>query len=198
MAKVYFPNNRKKRTLIIGIVIRPDKKLANEMSAIIRKVYLKYKTYKAFEDRKGPHITLIYPQGRMGLRKIERITKNLKTRCKGIKPFTVNIDGIASFRKKYGNLVNYVVYFRVIKNKDLIRLYRMVGSETKEVEQQRFITFHPHISIARADIDKKTFYSILHDFRGFRFKRKLLAKSLDVGVRSQKRGAWEFEKLKFG
>jgi 2'-5' RNA ligase len=162
----------------LSIVLKPDASSSKELNRIMEDISKKYGTYVAVRDKKGPHASFIYMDEKIDDKEIDRILYNIQKKFSKIPQFTVSIEGVKSFRKKYKQTINWVVYARVVKSKNLTKLYRIINYEIKSYKHGRFKVFTPHITLARKDIDQKTFFKIFDEYKGrkvsYKFKLKYL------------------------
>jgi 2'-5' RNA ligase len=189
--------------LHFSIVIRLDKKNSQKVRSIIKSISKKYKVYGALNDSKGPHISLAYFDDEVGLREIGKITSGMIEQLKSVRPFNVQIKSTGTFRKRgMGNLngnINYVVYLRVQRNKDLTKVYKIANSYAKPYQKHKvFDSFRPHMSLARKDIDRKTFLEIERDFADF--NPEIISKvDSTYAMRRAGRGKpWRVERIRLG
>ncbi|MDE1828282.1 MAG: 2'-5' RNA ligase family protein [Candidatus Micrarchaeota archaeon] len=181
---------------IYSVVIKPDAALSKRMMGLMRGLKARYGISRAMEDPKGPHISILY----VGEVEFERDSlEKMREVCRRHNPIKLTIDGIGYFMKRTGRTRNYVVYLRPTRPKQLVELYK----ELKRSFRVRASTGHPffpHFSIARGDIDKRIFYSILKDCRNLDFKAQFTVNCLHLctweGRGRPKR--WDFAKIPLG
>ncbi|MDE1850818.1 MAG: 2'-5' RNA ligase family protein [Candidatus Micrarchaeota archaeon] len=159
---------------IYSVVIKPNAALSERMMRLMRKLKAQYGISRALDDPKGPHISILYA----GEVEFEADSlEKMREICRRYKPIKLSVNGIGYFMKRMGKTRNYVVYLRPSCPKQLLRLYK----ELKLSFRERNSTGHhffPHFSIARTDIDKKIFYSILKNYGNLDFKAKFMVNHL--------------------
>lgn len=189
-----------------AIVLLPDNRSVKKINSLMREISKQYKTHVAIRDPKGPHASFIYLHEKLDEKEIEAIIKNLQDKFKKIESFQVIIDGITSFRRKYygiwgkkrGYKVNWVVYLKVIKSKNLSKLHRITNNRIKNFKNTKFPLFHPHITLARKDINKETFFRILKDYKNLKIHYEFKLTYLAAMIRKNKKQKWRIIKLKLG
>ncbi|MDE1804612.1 MAG: 2'-5' RNA ligase family protein [Candidatus Micrarchaeota archaeon] len=184
--------------LYFGIVIQPGRRLDNEIMGIIRDVSRKYKTYSALKDKKRAHITLVYMNQLLTQKEVDGAIAELRVLLKKIKPFTVRIDGVRTFRKKYGRKVNYVVFLRPIPNNGMSMVHTSVRRIMSRYKATWFNRFVPHMALARTDVNRKQFLDILREYRNFSFKRSFRVTAINAMTRRGKNGNWKVVPMKLG
>ncbi|MGI0141268.1 MAG: 2'-5' RNA ligase family protein [Candidatus Micrarchaeales archaeon] len=182
--------------LYFGLVIKFDKKVNSKLKELTHYVAKKYKTKAAFNDPKGPHITMAYFDTAVKTEDIKKIINRIRVKLSKAGEFNVKIDGIRSFRKERDGIVNYVVYIRPVKNKHLSKIYRICNRETKKYKiWPPFKIFVPHITLARKDLDKTTFYNILKEFNGYNLQMNARINCIYSMTRCTRKEKWHEQKL---
>ena len=179
-----------------SIVLKPDATSSREIRKIMKDISKKYGTYAAFRDQKGPHASFIYMDEKIDDKDIAKIISNIKAKFSYIRPFEVSINGVTSFRRQYQGSTNWVVYLRVVKSKSMTKLYRVINHEIKSYKNGKFKAFTPHITIARKDIDKDTFFKILREYRGRDISYKFTLRYLYAMKRRTKKEKYKIVKLR--
>lgn len=177
-------------------MIKPNAALSERMKLLMKKLKVRYGISRALDDPKGPHISILY----VGEVEFERDSlRKMRDICKKHKPIRLTVDGIGYFMKRKGKKINYVVYLRPSRPQALAKLHGEIRRSFK-VRKPADHPFFPHFSIARTDIDKKIFYSILKDYKDLQFKAKLTVDCIYLctwkGRGRPKR--WKFTKIPLG
>ncbi len=178
-----------------SIVLKPDAVSSKKLKKIMNDISRKYRTYVAVRDIKGPHASFIYMDQKIEENEISRIIGNIQEKFNKIPPFKVSIYGVSSFRKQYQNKTNWVVYARVVKSKNLTKLYGIINHEIKPYKHGKFKAFTPHITLARKDIDRETFFKILKECEGRKINYRFTLKYLYAMKRRTKKEKHRVTKL---
>ena len=181
-----------------SIVLKPDAASSREIKKIMKEISKKYGTYTALRDKKGPHASFIYMDEKIEDRDIRKIITNINKKFSNIPPFEVSITGVTSFRKRYQGSINWVVYLRIVKSKNLTKLYRIINNEIKQYKHGRFKSFTPHITLARKDIDKETFFKILNEYQKRKISYRFTLRYLYAMKRRTKKEKHKITKLRLG
>lgn len=181
---------------VYSLVIKPDAALSQRMMRLMQKLKAQYGISRALDDPKGPHISVIYA----GEAEFEKNSlQKMKDICRKYKPIRLRIDGVGYFMKHAGKTRNYVIYLRPSRPQALVKLHGEIRRSFR-VRKPTGHPFFPHFSIARTDIDKKIFYSILNNYRNLDFKAKLIVDCIYLctwkGRGRPKK--WKFTKIPLG
>ncbi|MDE1856341.1 MAG: 2'-5' RNA ligase family protein, partial [Candidatus Micrarchaeota archaeon] len=170
--------------------------LSNKVRALMRRLKSQYSVSQALYDAKGPHITILY-SGEPVWEKDSLV--KLREICSEYRKMTLQIDGIGYFMKKYGRSRNYVIYLKINKSKRLVGLHRQILISF-EKRKPTGVPFHPHLTLARSDLNKKKFYSILKEYRNLDFRAEIDVRFLTLCIwegRGKPR-RWKFIRLWLG
>ncbi|MDE1850454.1 MAG: 2'-5' RNA ligase family protein [Candidatus Micrarchaeota archaeon] len=181
---------------IYSVVIKPNAALSERMMRLMRKLKAQYGISRALDDPKGPHISILYA-GEVEF-EADSLGK-MREICKRYKPIKLSVKGIGYFMKQAGRTRNYVVYLWPSRPKSLVSLYQELRSSFR-VRKPTGHPFFPHFSIARTDIDKRIFYSILKNYRNLDFKAEFTVNCLYLCT-YKGRGRpkkWKFTKIPLG
>jgi 2''-5'' RNA ligase len=189
-----------------SIYLTPDGRGVRKIMPILEHISKKYKTYAAIKDSKGPHASFTYMDEDVKEDEIWQIVGMVQQKLNRIKPFKVTIDGIRTFRKPYviktrwgrKTKVNWVVYLRVVRSKELTRIYKLINAELKGYKHGTLPRFTPHITIARKDIDKEEFFDIVNEYKGLKFHHEFILRHIMIKLRNPNDKNPQFSKIILG
>jgi 2'-5' RNA ligase len=177
------PRGDKSMRRVISVWIRPDPKLKKEVSAIIKAFSEKYKVYKAFNEWKGPHITVFAMES--DYNNIKNITSKAKNAINTVKPFKVYVKDVGYFMKADSTgKRNYVIFLKIRHTRPLHNLWRIFNENFKEYRIS-FPKYVPHMTITLNDLDKKTFYTALKEYKNFKFSRDFVVNEVKLSTRKR-------------
>ena len=167
----------------IQVFIQPDAKVRGETRLILKNFAKKYNAYKAYNDWKGPHITVFTMEA--DREKLDRIVAELKRIIKRLKPFKVHINSTGYFMKSNSSgRRNYVLYLKVKNTRELNKLWSILNKNFRKYRTS-FPTYVPHLTITSEDLDKKAFYAALKKYKNFKFSRDFKVKAVKVSAQGK-------------
>ena len=147
----------------VGVVIKPPKKIFNEVLKIEKLIAKKYKTYHSLGSRIGPHIKLTF-QGNINKKNFKKIEDIVNKISKKTKSFKVKIRGVDKFYK------NRVIYMKVLKSRELNDIYKKLSNNLKQFGKVRNLRpYTPHITLAYIDITKENFKKAFKELKNKKF-----------------------------
>lgn len=168
---------------IIQIFIQPDQKVRKETVVILENFAKKYKAYKAFNDWKGPHVTVFTMEEEYD--DIKDIIDKTKNVIKNIKPFKVYVKGTGYFMKSDSKgKRNYVIFLKIQKTTSLYNLWKVLNKNLRRYRVS-FPKYVPHLTITRQDLKKKDFYRALKDYKNFNYSRSFIVKEVKISTRKR-------------
>lgn len=173
------------------IAICPDNRLKDIIHLQKERIYQKYGVKGAF--RSSAHITLQMPF-KLGIKKRERLLKDLNDFAKPLEPFLIQLNGFGCFEPR-------VVFVKVEENPILEELQSDLVPMLKQLQifnsTHSNKGFHPHITIAFRDLKKKHFYPLWDEVKDKPFKDAFTAQGLTLYKHNGK-GWDEDEFISFG
>ncbi len=164
---------------VISIWLQPDTKVRNEIFQIIKNFSKEYKVYRDLRGYKGSHITILEVHGcEENFKTVVDRVENLAAK---IEPFALGVEGVGYFMKLNASRKrNFVIYLKVKTSRKLTALKNLVNREFPESTRQEGRGFVPHITITHSELNKKTFYRALEEYRDFDFARNFVVKTVMV------------------
>ena len=189
--------------MIVSLWVRPDKKSAAKEFAITKAFSTKYKTYKNLNEWKGPHITLFTLNYKSG--DFDNLLETIRNVAKSRRPFRVRIKDLGYFMKNTQfKRRNYVIYFKVMKDKNLSRFWSSLNRKIEKYKKPNLkyknskLSFTPHMTIAYWDLTKENFYKARKEYRNFKFRESFLLKEIQVSRRIGRKRRKQVTTIKLG
>ncbi len=114
-----------------------------------------------------------------------------------MRPIRVQIKDTGYFMKRYGKRMNYVIYLRVIKSRQLGALWQRINKKLRKYKANN-LPFVPHMTLAYHDLSKENFNRALRENKGFRFSGSFTVNKVMVSyrIRGRRRVAIAIKMLK--
>ena len=179
------------------IILLPDPKIYDEIAELRDTISNKHDIPIDSKYKKvPPHISLLFLSQNIGPQDAVDITKRLKKPCMRLKPFKVRIEGFGYFTKTKSFPI-YLAYLKVVKDKNLTRLYGLVDAHTMHYAKVKFAEFIPHISLIGIGQSRAKFLKVRNECQKIKFKRSFLAKAIYVGIQKNENDGCKLTRLGF-
>jgi len=161
-------------TSLYFIGILPDESQREEITAMKREFQERYKSSHALKS--PPHITLA-PPFQVPAEKERQIMSILSASARDWSHFKVTMDNFGAFKPRvvFVHIVHSdhleKLYFKL--NDQLITLGLITGDKMRK-------SYHPHITLATRDLDRKMFYKAWEEFQNRSFQREFEAKGITL------------------
>lgn len=145
------------------IAITPDDKISKEVIALKNHMAFKYFSKAALTS--PPHLTL-FPPFKWELENEKQIIGSLENFVQNKESFTINLNGFGSFGSR-------VIFIKSGVSEKLNNLQKDLQLHLKSSinlsDQQNERPYHPHMTIATRDLQKKYFYEAWEEFKNKNF-----------------------------